>query len=84
LGEVGGYVTKIKTMEEKSLKALIFDLLYSRYYGVIVYIRIFSGELVKGQKIKFSRSQKVYQVERLGIKTPQEVLKERLGRGEIG
>ncbi|CAG8549489.1 4751_t:CDS:2 [Racocetra fulgida] len=68
----------------EDIRTLIFDLLYSRYYGVIVYVRIFRGELVKGQKIKFSRSQKIYQVERLGVKTPQEVLKEKLGTGEIG
>ncbi|CAG8483137.1 23583_t:CDS:2 [Gigaspora margarita] len=55
-----------------------------RYYGVIVYVRIFRGELVKRQKVKFSRNQKVYQVERLGVKIPQEVLKEKLGTGEIG
>jgi GTP-binding protein LepA len=69
---------------EKLLKALIFDLLYSRYYGVIVYIRVFEGELVKGQKIKFHSTQKVYQVERVGVKTPKEVLKEKLILGEIG
>ncbi|CAG8815138.1 5458_t:CDS:10 [Gigaspora margarita] len=56
------------------LKALIFDLLYSRYYGVIIYVRIFDGELTKGQKIKFrTNPQKVYQVERVGVKTPKEV-----------
>ena len=73
-------------MEEKeSLKALIFDLLYSRYYGVIIYARIFEGELVKGQKIKFyTNPQKVFQVERLGVKTPNEILKNELVAGEIG
>src|SRR4051794_37550251 len=35
---------------EGQLRALIFDLLYSRYYGVIVYLRIVEGELTKGQK----------------------------------
>lgn len=72
-------------MEEESLKALIFDLLYSRYYGVIIYVRIFGGELTKGQKIKFyTNQQKVYQVERVGVKTPKEVLKDKLVAGEIG
>ena len=72
-------------MEEKLLKALIFDLLYNRYYGVIIYVRIFEGELTQGQKIKFyTNSQKIYQVERVGVKTPQEVLKNKLIAGEIG
>jgi len=72
-------------MEKENLKALIFDLLYNRYYGVIIYTRIFEGELVKGQKIKFCADlQKIHQVERVGVKTPQEVLKDKLVSGEIG
>ena len=66
------------------LKALIFDLLYNRYFGVIIYLRIFEGELAKGQKIKFYSSQKVYSVERVGVKTPKERLKDKLITGEIG
>ena len=68
----------------KLLKALIFDLLYNRYHGVVVYVRIFEGEIVKGQKIKFYRQPKTYHVERLGVKTPKEVLKNKLVEGEIG
>ena len=71
--------------EKEPLKALIFDLLYSRYYGVIIYTRIFEGELVKGQKVKFyTNPQKIWQVERLGVKTPKEVLKNELVTGEVG
>ena len=71
-------------MNEKSLKALIFDLLYNRFYGVIVYIRVFKGKLAKGQKIKFHSNQEIYQVERIGIKIPEEILKNELTSGEIG
>ncbi|MEG7979198.1 MAG: hypothetical protein NY202_04870 [Mollicutes bacterium UO1] len=72
-------------MKNEILKALIFDLLYSRYYGVIIYARIFEGELEKGQKIKFyTNQQKIYQVERVGVKTPKEILKDKLTDGEIG
>ncbi|CAG8530606.1 14272_t:CDS:2 [Cetraspora pellucida] len=52
---------------------------------VIIYVRIFTGELTKGQKIKFhTNPQKVYQVERVGVKTPKEILKDKLIDGEIG
>ena len=71
-------------MNQTSLRALIFDLLYNRYYGVIVYVRIFEGELVRGQKIKFYSNQKIYSAERVGVKTPKEVLKDKLIAGEIG
>ena len=68
----------------KPLKALIFDLLYNQYKGVIIYVRIFEGELRVKQKIKLFGNQKIYQVEKLGVKTPQEVEKNCLITGEIG
>ena len=66
------------------LKALIFDLLYDQYRGVIVFVRVFTGQIETKQKIKFFASQKVYQIEKIGIKTPQEVEKNCLVTGEIG
>jgi len=68
----------------KQLKALIFDLLYDQYRGVIVYVRIFEGKLEVKQKIKLLSNQKIYQVEEVGVKTPQEVKKKCLITGEIG
>ena len=71
--------------EKENLKALVFDLFYNRYFGLIVYVRVFEGELIKKQKIKLcSNLQKIYQVERIGVKTPKEVLKDKLIEGEIG
>jgi len=70
--------------EKKELKILVFDLLYNRYHGVIVYIRILEGELKNKQKIKLASNQKTYQVDRLGVKIPEEILKDKLITGEIG
>lgn len=76
---------KNSTLEpHKPLKALVFDLLYDQYRGVIIFVRIFEGELKTKQKIKFYRNQKVYQVEKVGVKTPSEVEKNHLVNGEIG
>lgn len=71
-------------MKPESLKALIFDLLYDQYRGIIVFLRVFEGQLKIKQKIKFYRNQKIYQVEKVGVKTPSEVEKDCLITGEIG
>ncbi|CAI2190851.1 7230_t:CDS:2 [Funneliformis geosporum] len=82
--QVREYMECLEEENQKPLKALIFDLLYNRYYGVIIYVRIFEGELTKGQKIKFyTNQQKVYQAERVGVKIPKEILKNKLVAGEI-
>ncbi len=70
--------------ESKPLKALLFDSYYDPYKGVVCFIRIFEGSLKLNDKIRFARSNSVYQIVELGIKKPffekQDVLK----AGEIG
>ena len=54
----------------KSLKALIFDSIYDEYRGVIVFFRVFQGEIKEGDCIYFLRTQKETRVEELGYLTP--------------
>jgi GTP-binding protein LepA len=72
------------TKKEGFLRALIFDLLYDKYHGVIVYVRIFEGSMKLKQKIKFLNNGKIFQIEKIGIKKPENVLKNNLFIGEIG
>ncbi len=66
------------------LKALVFDSYYDTYRGVIVSVRIESGMVKKGEKIKFMSNNKEYEVIELGINTPSEVKKDYLEAGEVG
>ncbi len=66
------------------LKALLVDSWYDSYLGVVVLVRIVDGELKKGQKIRMMAADAVYQVERVGVFTPKQVLVEQLGPGEVG
>ena len=66
------------------LKALLIDSWYDAYLGVIVLVRIVDGEIRKGQKIRMMASGAAYQVERVGVFTPKQVLVDRLGPGEVG
>ncbi len=66
------------------LKALLVDSWYDAYLGVVVLVRIVDGEIRRGQKIRMMASNAVYQVERVGVFTPKQVLVEALGPGEVG
>jgi len=53
------------------LRALIFDSFYDSYKGVIAYIRVFDGEIKKGQKIKFMATNKEFEVFETGVLAPK-------------
>jgi GTP-binding protein LepA len=67
-----------------ALKALLIDSWYDSYLGVIVLVRVVDGTLKRGAKIRMMASDAVYQVERVGVFTPKQVLMDELGPGEVG
>ena len=69
---------------ENPLKALIFDSYYDSYRGVVVLIRIKDGSVKVGDEIKLMRSNKIYTVTELGIRTPSEIKSDALYCGEVG
>lgn len=73
-----------KLPEDDILKALIYDSIYDNYKGVIVYSRIFSGEIKKGEHIRFMNTGKEYEVLELGYFKPKMVAAKSLGTGEVG
>ncbi|ENY68883.1 GTP-binding protein lepA [Metamycoplasma auris 15026] len=68
----------------KPLEALIFDSYFDNYRGVVIYTRIFNGELKVGDEIYFMQTKKKYLVSELGVKNPNEEKKEKLSAGEVG
>ncbi len=65
-------------------RALIFDSHYDDYRGVIIYIRVFDGELKHGDKIRMMGTGRTYTVTELGKYTPKPVKVKSLGPGETG
>ncbi|MDR2829372.1 MAG: translation elongation factor 4 [Mycoplasmataceae bacterium] len=70
--------------ETKPLKALIFDLYYDAYKGVVCLIRIFDGKVKVNQKIKMMASGKEFIISEVGIKTPKIINKNELSSGQVG
>ncbi len=70
--------------EDNRLRALIFDSVYDSYRGVIVYIRIFSGSLRRGMKIRMMGRNTVFEVLEVGVFKPNSVSVQHLCDGEVG
>ncbi len=66
------------------LRALLFDSHYDPYRGVMVYIRVMSGEVRKGTLIKMMATDKTFEVMEAGIFVPNEQPVEVLRPGEVG
>lgn len=66
------------------LRALVFDSHYDTYRGVMVYIRVVSGEIKKGSLIKMMATDKNFEVLEVGKFTPHEVPVSELRPGEVG
>src|SRR5512141_2591793 len=73
-----------KGKTEHPLQALIFDSWFDPYRGVVVLVRVFEGELHRGQKIRLWWNGKVLEVETLGVMTPKPVEIDELVAGEVG
>jgi GTP-binding protein LepA len=65
-------------------RGLIFDFKYSNHRGIIVFMRVFDGEIKKGDVLKFAVSKRTFTALEVGVVTPEEVPVDSLSAGEIG
>src|SRR4051794_1106529 len=68
----------------RPLRALIFDSAYDAYRGVIVYVRVFDGELRTRSKVRFMATRSEVECEEAGILAPGPTPVAQLGPGEVG
>lgn len=73
-----------KEPEDDVLRALVFDSHYDNYRGVMVYIRIISGEIKKGSLIKMMATNKTFEVLEVGVFSPKARPVDVLHPGEVG
>jgi GTP-binding protein LepA len=66
------------------LKALIFDSVYDNYKGVVIYARIFDGQVKVGDTIRLMNTKKKYEVTEVGVMAPGHVPTRFLRAGEVG
>ncbi|MEW6618587.1 MAG: translation elongation factor 4 [bacterium] len=68
----------------KSLQALIFDSWFDVYRGVVVYIRVFQGQIKPGMEIKLMSNDKTYLVSEVGSLKLDLIPTDVLKAGEVG
>ncbi len=69
---------------ENPLKALIFDMKYDIYKGIIIYVRVMDGIVKKGTRIKMMHMDKDYTIEEVGVFRPEAEKVKELNAGEVG
>ena len=78
-------ISEPKGDNKKPLKALVFDSIYDLYRGVIIFIRVFDGEIRNKSKIKFMATQKYFDVVEVGYFSPGKFVPcEKLEAGDVG
>ena len=67
-----------------TLQALIFDCVFNPFRGIIVYYRIISGAIRKGQKIKFVSTDSEYNADEVGILKLNMQQRNEVNCGDVG
>ncbi len=71
-------------LNDSLFRALIFDSYYDEYRGAIPYIRVMGESIKEGDRIKFFRSKKRYEVQEVGYFSPDRVKTDVLVSGDVG
>ena len=69
---------------DKLLRCSVFDSLYDTYRGVVSYVRVFSGTVKRGQRVKLMATGKTYEVKEVGVFTPKMSARDVLSAGDVG
>ena len=74
----------LRSSTEQSCRALIFDSYFDDYRGVVLYVRVFEGEIAKNAEILMMAAETKGLALEVGVLTPRMTPRESLKAGEIG
>ncbi|XVG95322.1 translation elongation factor 4 [Eubacteriales bacterium KG125] len=78
------HIPEPKGDPDGKLKGLIFDSVYDNYRGVVIYTRIFDGQLKVGDEILLMNTKKKYEVTEVGVMAPSHTPTKQLSAGDVG
>lgn len=73
-----------KGKKDAPLQAMIFDSVFNSYRGIIAYIRVFNGEIKKGDKVKFFATDNEYVAEEVGLLKLEKNPHDYISTGDVG
>jgi GTP-binding protein LepA len=84
LEAIVAYVPAPKDPGDGYLRASVFDSVFDAYRGVVSYVRVVSGTIVRGQKIRMMSTGLDYEIKDVGIFRPKMTACEKLEPGDVG
>ena len=84
LEKIVNQIPSPKGDQSAPLQALIIDSWFDNYVGVVMLIKVVNGNITKNDKIQLMATGGEFQVENIGIFTPQALVKNELKTGEVG
>ena len=66
------------------LRCSVFDSIYDTYRGVVSYVRVFSGSVKRGQRVRLFATNDVHEVKEVGVFTPKMTPRAKLTAGDVG
>lgn len=69
---------------DDSARGLVFDSKYDAFRGVVVYLRLFSGSLKTGEKVRMMGTGQEYEIKEVGVFTPDPEVRSELTEGTVG
>lgn len=71
-------------VKAKGTSALVFDSVYDTFRGVVVYVRMFSGQLKRGDKLRLLSTGLESEIKEVGVFTPEMKATPTINSGSVG
>lgn len=84
LEAIVAYMPAPKDPADGYVRASVFDSIFDPYRGVVSYVRVVSGTIVRGQKVRMMSTGLDYEIKDVGIFRPKMTACEKLGPGDVG
>jgi GTP-binding protein LepA len=84
LEAIVAYIPPPKDPADGYLRASVFDSVFDAYRGVVSYVRVVSGTITRGQKVRMMSTGNDYEIKDVGIFRPKMTSCEKLEPGDVG